>query len=483
MYHNDHTIIKLGNMKEKVEVTGGIRQGCCISTLLFKMVTFKIIEELRKEKRYKIGKFDDNSIWLADDATLIAENLETLKELLDCLSRTGGRYGLEINEKKTKIMKVKGPDNQAHIEEYEMVQETKYLGITVGGRGRNIFERENEDFMAKAERKVNSLMAEVRKSADKAVVGKAIWKLMFMPAILFGRAVVPTCASRVEGLQRLENRVWRYLLDIGGYSTIDALRGEMGASMVKSRVMETTLQYVRSTMNSEFDNIKELMQDTIDTGRGRWYSNVNSYREELDITWEELYGMTKEELKKRVRLYDTEMWKLNLASKSTLKYYAEGKTGIGYDHCYRNNANSTYLARARTNSLKLEEAKGRGNPHYNRECKLCGQGEENIVHFIAECRALEGKRDYNLLNRDVEDPRKRMIEVLFKQEDYQGVGRMIRLLWFRRKAIIKYKEEAEQNRKNRKSSPTGICRSDPGPMRKCQTPMRWRSRGNSVTRG
>ena len=98
MYHEDNTVIKLGNMKEKVEVTGGIRQGCCISTLLFKMVTFKIIEELRKEKRYKVGKFDDNSIWLADDATLIAEDLKTMEKLLDCLSRVGGEYGLEINE-------------------------------------------------------------------------------------------------------------------------------------------------------------------------------------------------------------------------------------------------------------------------------------------------------------------------------------------------------------------------------------------------
>ena len=50
MYKNDNTIIKLGSMKGKIEVTGGIRQGCCISTLLFKMVTFKIIEELRKQK-------------------------------------------------------------------------------------------------------------------------------------------------------------------------------------------------------------------------------------------------------------------------------------------------------------------------------------------------------------------------------------------------------------------------------------------------
>ena len=182
-------------------------------------------------------------------------------------------------------------------------------------------------------------------------------------------------------------------------------------------------------------------------------------------------------------MYDTKIWEHNLTSKSTLEYYAEGKTRIGYEHCYRNNANSTYLARARTNSLKLEEAIGRGNPHYNKECKLCKQGEENIVHFIVECKALEGKRDYNLIDRYIENPRQRMIELLFRQEDYQGVGKMIRTLWFRRKSIIKYREVEEQNRKNRKSTPISKSRSDPGPMRNCQTPIRWRSRGNSVTRG
>merc|ERR1712121_208952 len=46
MYRNDYTIIKLGNMVEKIEVTGVIRQGCSISTLLFKLITFKVIIEL-----------------------------------------------------------------------------------------------------------------------------------------------------------------------------------------------------------------------------------------------------------------------------------------------------------------------------------------------------------------------------------------------------------------------------------------------------
>ena len=63
--------------------------------------------------------------------------------------------------------------------------------------------RKIEDFY-KAEEKVNSLMAQIKKSADKVIVGKAIWKLMALPAILFGRAVIPTCESLIEGLQRLE---------------------------------------------------------------------------------------------------------------------------------------------------------------------------------------------------------------------------------------------------------------------------------------
>ena len=73
-----------------------------------------------------------------------------------------------------------------------MVEETTYLGITIGGKGRDIFEIENKKILDKANRKVNSIMSEVRRSADKALVGKAIWKQISIPSILFGRAVDPT---------------------------------------------------------------------------------------------------------------------------------------------------------------------------------------------------------------------------------------------------------------------------------------------------
>ena len=86
--------------------------------------------------------------------------------------------------------------------------------------------------------------------------------------IRYGRTVVPTSYTNIEKLQRIENKVWRFLLGIGGYSTVEALRGEIGASMVKSRIMETTIAYIIDVMASEFNELKEMMNDAIRREKG-----------------------------------------------------------------------------------------------------------------------------------------------------------------------------------------------------------------------
>ena len=127
-------------------------------------------------------------------------------------------------------------------------------------------------------------MRDVKKSCDVILVGKAIWKMMHIPAIIYGRTVVTTSEANITKLQRIENRIWRFLLGIGGYATVEALRGEIGASMVKSRIMETSLAYILDVINSEFEELKKLMLDSIKEGKGKWYNHVNKYRQELNIS-------------------------------------------------------------------------------------------------------------------------------------------------------------------------------------------------------
>merc|ERR1712179_486654 len=419
------------------EVTGGIRQGCSISTLLFKLVTFTMIEDLRtKADKYKIGKFEDNSLWLADDATLIADSIPNLQKLLEILKQTGGKNGLQINKETTKVMKIRGPSIEDYVEDIEVVKETKYLGIKVGGKYRNSFEKENKALFGKAETQVNMLLAKIKRSADKVIVGKAIWKLMAIPALLFGRAVITTTKEQIEKIQRLENKVWRCLLGIGGYSTVESLRGEIGASMVKSRVMQTVLMYVVDTLTSKFKNVKAMMLHTIEKEKGKWFKFANGYRIELGISWDDLQKLDKPSLKKLIKLYDTSEWKKGMAEKVSLRYYIKEKDRIRYDNCYRNNTNSLFLARARTNSIKLEEHKGRGIVGYDKTCKMCKEAEENIVHFLMDCGKLEAHRNYDLIDKDILNPEERMRTLLFRNNRYQETGEMIKNLWIKRRHLL-----------------------------------------------
>merc|ERR1711909_152145 len=342
MYEGDKTTVSLGKMEETVDVTGGIRQGCSISTLLFKMVTFTMIEKLReKADLYKIRKYEDNSLWLADDATIIAKDEDTLKKTLDTLEEAGGESGLILSEEKTKILRIKGPGTSKKIGRFKVEEEAKYLGVMVGGRGRNIYEAENKVWLEKAEKKANSILGLVNKSADRVIVGKAMWKMIAIPALLFGRAVVTTTKMNIRKLQVIENRVWRYLLGIGGYSTVEALRGEIGASMVKSRIMETMLQYLISTLSSQFTQVKEMMEDAISKGKGKWINAIEEYRIELGLTWDQLRELNQASLKSLIKEYDTIEWYNEMREKQSLRFYIKEKTEVKYEMCYRNSLSST----------------------------------------------------------------------------------------------------------------------------------------------
>ena len=61
-----------------------------------------------------------------------------------------------------------------------------------------------------------------------------------------------------------------------------------------------------------------------------------------------------------IKVYDTDKWIEGMTEKISLRYYIQEKRKIGYENCYRNNSNSIFLARARTNTLKLEEIKAEG---------------------------------------------------------------------------------------------------------------------------
>merc|ERR1711895_264692 len=225
-------------------------------------------------------------------------------------------------------------------------------------------------------------------------------------------------------------------------------------------------------MKGSFQNIKDMMEDTMIVKKGKWYVSMTEHMRKLSISWDELKELPRAELKRRVKKYDTKKWKTSLQDLKTQKYYVLGKKKFGCDFCYRNSYDSTFLAKARLNALKLEEQIGRGKRGYDKTCKLCKTTEEDIVHFIMDCPALEKVRDYDLIKRTGESSQERMIELLFRTERYQEVGCLVRKLWKRRRkllAFIKEREGSERNtikdRDDNPHSPAILMNSAPGPVR------------------
>ena len=62
------------------------------------MVTFCIIEDLEnKGVIYKVDRYEGNSLWLADDTTLIENSIENMKTNIEVLRNSVREYELEIN--------------------------------------------------------------------------------------------------------------------------------------------------------------------------------------------------------------------------------------------------------------------------------------------------------------------------------------------------------------------------------------------------
>ena len=148
-----------------------------------------------------------------------------------------------------------------------------------------------------------------------------------------------------------------------------------------------------------------------------------------------------------------------------------------------------FLARARTNSLRLEEHNGRGVPGYDKTCKLCKSSEENIVYFIIDCRELEDTRDYNLINNRLRNSEEKMIELLFYNDNFQEIGYMLKKLWNRRRNLLDYFKRRNEYIIQDPSRNLNMVpfrrnyRSDPGPVKRgCGYP-RQKYRNSSVGRG
>lgn len=441
LYEGDKTIVKIAEGEEvDIPVTSGIRQGCTGSTTLFKLVTYKIMKKLEElNLGYKDETFKITSLFFADDGMLLAEGLEDAETVIEEVVNTSRECGLEINKQKSNIIIFNKKDKPQEIAGIKVADRIKYLGLTIND-SKNCFKIQKEQIIGKARKCANMAYSVVARSCSRLLIGKTFWKCVALPAIMYGANIIEFTKQEIRQLQRIENSVGRQILGAERYSQEAAIRGEIGISSMKARIMEGQIKYLQYILRGEGNELLErIVEEMKEKKRNRWIKGLIEDRRMVGIKGR---NVSNEEIKKNVRAWDTNEWKNELEEKSSLRLYKLWRKELGgQESVYDNREASVILFKARSNNLNLGDRKRFSNQ--STECLMCGDNLEDLKHFLLYCPAYDQERGKTMiLQRPYQEDEEEILgKLLFEKKTTEETKTMIHRFWLIRKEKVKEQEQ------------------------------------------
>ena len=132
------SVIKLeGDLSKPFRIERGVRQGCCLSPLLYVLVIELLLSRLRREDKIVGLKFWGESIKVrayADDVLLIVKDKRSLDVALKLWGDFNRFSGGKINETKSWIKAFNARESKIGYEKWKFVENIEYLGVSLGGR-------------------------------------------------------------------------------------------------------------------------------------------------------------------------------------------------------------------------------------------------------------------------------------------------------------------------------------------------------------
>ena len=153
---------------------------------------------------------------------------------------------------------------------------------------------------------------------------------------MFARGVLIQSKEDLGKAQKIEYGVYRHLIGVAGYTAIEAIRGEIGASLMETRQMEASILFIKDGLECNFEKIRIALENNIKNNKGDWIHRINKFIKTVNLTWTEIRNKNRQEIRDIIRKYDTSLWEEGMKNKSLLYMYIEEKKKMGYEECYNN---------------------------------------------------------------------------------------------------------------------------------------------------
>jgi hypothetical protein len=402
----------------------GLRQGCILSPVLFAIFIDGLARAVKNAKTCEIlEKLKLNILLFADDALLLASSPQELQFLLDLVFQHSEKWRFKFNIQKSKAMVFKGrkPARKLSfflgLQELEIVESLKYLGVDFASNWS--WSVTKKRFAKKA----RSRLAFLSKAIFDGIASDAVenlWRTIVRPTLEYGCEIWG--GGKWLEAERVQSEAGRKLLGVGGKTTGEAVRGELGWWSMRGRRDLCRLRFFgkiarmggEKLLKQVFDLCKPITGNMPTT----WCGSTRKLLFDLYLghVWSsEDVGSSKDWEKviyANLRAREVQEWKEGLQRKSKLRLYRTLKKDLrreSYLALPLDSRRKLTEMRSGTHCLRIETGRWEKEPLEQRICKVCVCGPiEDELHVLLDCYPYEKIRQQmfqTILVKTEYDPR------------------------------------------------------------------------------
>ncbi len=206
------------------------------------------------------------------------------------------------------------------IGETNVTDKIKYLVITIND-SKNCFKVQKERIMEKARKMANMTYSVIAKSSSKLLSGETYWKSVALFSTLYEINIMALTNPDIRKLQRIENGVFRQILEAPGYVQGEAMRGEIGALSMKAMIKEGQWIFMRYAMEGRNDLLRRIAEAMMENKKIKWVKNLTKEFKNIRLQNDSIRSMKYEGIREIMKERYTREWKQGMSEKSRLRIY------------------------------------------------------------------------------------------------------------------------------------------------------------------